>query len=481
MEKHILSKSTFIRGAQCVKSLYLNKKRGFLRDRLSDAQRAIFNRGTDVGLLAQQLFPGGTDLKPRSWNQYAAKVRETEAVIRTGGHQTLYEATFQYDRLLAILDILVKQPEGWMAYEVKSSLKISETYLRDAAFQYYVITHSGVMLQDFFLVYVNPDYERDNQLDVQQLFTKKSVLREVLERQPYIVSQIEKEKQALQAASSPKVPIGPHCHNPYPCDFLGHCWKNVAPNSVLYLDAFDENERFEKYYRGEDQPENISTSGLTERQKLQRESAVNKSLAHHPEKLQAFVKSLPQPPAFLTVFFVRPAIPVYPGMRPYQLVPVSLRFSKGQTENPVLAFFPGSDNPLSSFSSFDTFFKDLMAKFPQMVVYDKQRLFTYFEERNDGMMIKQMESQIVDLHDVFTGNMLYHYRLRGDDSPENTAEIFLNLPAKQLNSSLLQLSWAQKLIRGETDFDALKEKTKKHLDSLADFEQQFYNFLKTSI
>ncbi len=478
MEKHILSKSTFIRGTQCVKSLYLNKKRRFLRDRLSDAQRAVFNRGTDVGLLAQQLFPGGIDLKPRSWNQYAAKAKQTETVIRTGKHQTLYEATFQYDRLLAILDILVKQSEGWMAYEVKSSLKISETYLLDAAFQYYVITHSGVLLQDFFLVYVNPEYERGNDLDVQQLFTKKSVLREVLERQPYIVSQIEKEKQALQTTSSPKVPIGPHCHNPYPCDFLGHCWKKVASDSVLYLNAFDENERFERYYHGEDQPEKIPVSGLTEQQKLQLESAVNKSLARHPEKLQAFVKSLPRPPVFLTSFFVRPAIPVYPGMRPYQLVPVSLRFSQDCTDNAVVKFFSGPDSPLSSF---DTYFKNLLAKFPQMVVYDKHRLFNYFKERGNSSMIKQMEKQIVDLHDVFTGNMLYDYRLRGDDSPEKAAEIFLNRLAKQLNSSLLQLSWAQKLIRGETGgFDELTEKTKKHLDSLADFEQQFYNFLKIS-
>lgn len=63
MEKHILSKSAFIRGVQCLKSLYLNKKRPFLRDRISDAQQAVFKRGTDVGVLARQLFPCGVDME----------------------------------------------------------------------------------------------------------------------------------------------------------------------------------------------------------------------------------------------------------------------------------------------------------------------------------------------------------------------------------------------------------------------------------
>ena len=91
MEKHLLSKSTFIRGNQCLKSLYLNKKRPFLRDRLSPEQLAKFKRGHRVGELAQQLFPGGTDLKPKSPSQYRKKVLETAQIILTDSYHTLYE------------------------------------------------------------------------------------------------------------------------------------------------------------------------------------------------------------------------------------------------------------------------------------------------------------------------------------------------------------------------------------------------------
>jgi hypothetical protein len=64
MQKHVLSKSTFIRGMQCEKSLYLNKHGRNLRDEISPEQMAVFSQGTNVGELAQGLFPGGVDCTP---------------------------------------------------------------------------------------------------------------------------------------------------------------------------------------------------------------------------------------------------------------------------------------------------------------------------------------------------------------------------------------------------------------------------------
>ena len=228
----------------------------------------------------------------------------------------IYEATFQHDRLLVLLDILVKNSKGWMAYEVKSSLTISETYLLDAAFQYYVITRSGIPLEDFFLVTLNPEYRLGKTLDVQQLFTRKSVWEEVKRLQPFIKEQIEKEKEALLATSSPKIAIGTHCHDPYPCDFLGHCWKKVTDNSLLYLDAFDENERFEKYYAGEDTPENYPAEKLTPLQQIQLSSAMEKEPVINREALADFSRRHLQNPLLLAPFFVRPAVPFVPGTRP---------------------------------------------------------------------------------------------------------------------------------------------------------------------
>jgi hypothetical protein len=67
MEKHVLSKSTFIKGMQCHKAFYLNKHHKELKEEVSAAQEAIFTQGTSVGELATQLFPGGVDCTPESY------------------------------------------------------------------------------------------------------------------------------------------------------------------------------------------------------------------------------------------------------------------------------------------------------------------------------------------------------------------------------------------------------------------------------
>lgn len=227
MEKHILSKSTFIRGNQCLKSLYLHKKRPFLRDRLSPEQIAKFKRGHRVGDLAQQLFPGGIDMKPKSPSQYQKRVLEVGHIISTKTHNVIYEASFQFDQLLVVLDIIVKENEEWTAYEVKSSLGISDTYILDAAFQYYVITNSGLQLKDFFLVHINPDYEFRGFPEIDKLFVKVSVLDKVLKLQDFIKEQSFKGKETLKLDKSPLIEPGPQCTSPYPCDFIGHCWKKI--------------------------------------------------------------------------------------------------------------------------------------------------------------------------------------------------------------------------------------------------------------
>ncbi len=50
---HLLSKSTYLRGKQCPKALWLYKHRPELRPAVSVAQQAIFDSGTEVESMAQ--------------------------------------------------------------------------------------------------------------------------------------------------------------------------------------------------------------------------------------------------------------------------------------------------------------------------------------------------------------------------------------------------------------------------------------------
>jgi hypothetical protein len=176
LEKVTLSKSTFIRGLQCSKSLYLYRHFYQQRDLPDSTKRALFSRGNAVGSLAQKLFPGGQHAaKPNNFN-YAEAVAKTKELIQKG-ENILYEAAFLYDGVYCALDILVKTNATWIAYEVKSSAKITSTHKLDAALQYYVISNNAIELQDFQLLYINTSYVRKGKLDLKQLFAKNQLCK----------------------------------------------------------------------------------------------------------------------------------------------------------------------------------------------------------------------------------------------------------------------------------------------------------------
>lgn len=329
MEKHILSKSTFIRGSQCLKSLYLNKKRPFLRDRLSQEQIATFQRGTKVGIIAQELFPDGIDARPKSPKLYQKAVIETQGLIAKGT-PVIYEATFQFDGVLIMLDILVKKDKKWYAYEVKSSLSISETYLTDASLQYYVITNSGLELEDFFITYMNKDYIKEKEIDFNKLFTSRSVLEEAIKRKDNIASDILKQKEVFGLEHSPKIEIGTHCFNPYNCDFLGHCWKGIQKNNVFDLTGMNIENQFELYKKGVHEIKDIPASKKFETiQQRQIESIKIQAESVDSKLLKAFLSKLDKKNlVILDILSFYPAIPIYSGTKPYQSIPFSFIIKK---------------------------------------------------------------------------------------------------------------------------------------------------------
>ena len=95
------------------------------------------------------------------------------------------------------MDILVKDDDGWKAYEVKSSTKVTETYLKDAAIQYYTIINSGIELKDISVIHINNKYVRKNELEIQKLFSIESVHDQVLEYLTIIPNEINRLKYVI--------------------------------------------------------------------------------------------------------------------------------------------------------------------------------------------------------------------------------------------------------------------------------------------
>ncbi len=314
-----LSKSSFIRGLQCEKSLYLHKYDHNLKDLTSSSLQVIFDQGTNIGLLAQKLFPNGVDASPENNFKVIESVGKTLGFINEG-NTVIYEATFLFDEVLAALDILVKDEDGWKAYEVKSSIKVSDTYIKDAAIQYYTITNSGIDLKDISIVHINNQYVKDGELDIHQLFTIESVYDQVLEFLPRIPNEVRRLKNVIKSPEVPNVDIGNHCSDPYDCDFKGTCWKHIPDYSVFNISGLKKDKKFDLYNQGLvtlDQID-LGKTDLNPNQVLQVQSEVNGTTHIDVEEIRNFTNGLNYPLYFLDFETIGPAVPKYDGSRPYQ-------------------------------------------------------------------------------------------------------------------------------------------------------------------
>lgn len=404
---HILSKSTYIKGLQCEKALYMTKKHPYLRDKLSIEQRAKFQRGTDVGILAQNGFPGGINMTPNSPSQFPKRVKETMENLQNPLVEVMYEAVFQYNDTLIMVDLLVRDGEKWRAIEVKSSLKLSTTYYNDAALQYYVLHGCGVALSDFQLMYLNAGYVKDGPVDVKQLFQLVSVIDYAREQEATIAANVERLKSVVALPHAPLCNIGTHCHDPYPCDFLGHCWKLIPKNSYLYTTAMPDQQLFEYYF-----------GGYGSNEKLLQQLDPNSEEARQIEALESNTYSIdykslysqaptPQPRniAYLNMLLYRPAVPELDGTRPYQEM--------------MLAFALTGDQEPEGHSVWDCFDDhrcwqeglDLLEK--RLACYDL--VVTFSPNQHLGY-------KVFNLYEVLENARMFHPCLKGNFNLQHLAE-----------------------------------------------------------
>ena len=105
MEKHILSKSTFIRGLQCQKSLYLYKNFYYQRDPGYASAAGTFRQRNECRSIGTQIISEEWMSASKSVRKFSESVERTKLEIENGA-EVIYEAAFQFDQVLAAVDIL---------------------------------------------------------------------------------------------------------------------------------------------------------------------------------------------------------------------------------------------------------------------------------------------------------------------------------------------------------------------------------------
>lgn len=211
-----LTKSSFVKGNQCVKSLYLDKHKRKEKNPITLEKQATFNYGNSFEDEVRRLaFPGGVNVKKKLTN-YKYFNSYTKYLVENNLTNIIYEASIIEDLVLVMCDILVKRNDGKIdLFEIKMNTEINEAIKADLAVQYAICKKRfGNKLNSFNLIL------RKN--DEVQPYEIIDLTEELAPKMESVEKQITEFKELL-LGQEPNLEMGNHCLKPYECDFTNYC------------------------------------------------------------------------------------------------------------------------------------------------------------------------------------------------------------------------------------------------------------------
>lgn len=269
----------------------------------------IIANGKAVGQLAREQFSDGIHIETLN-HQIALQLTQEYAQTDT----TLFEPAFEHGGVRVRVDIL----DGDTLTEVKSSTKVKDHYLTDAAIQAWAAHHAGHPVRKVQLAVVDSEYVYQGE-GYGGLLKFEDVTEQVLESFQYIPGLIENANLTV-AGDEPLTLTGPQCNKPHACPFKQYCQADRPEypiETLPYIGKVLDALRQEDIHTIEDIPEGWLTNAIHERVRR----TVLSGEAEIDAELVQMVKDLSFPRYYLDFEAIAFAVPIWPGTRPHQHLP----------------------------------------------------------------------------------------------------------------------------------------------------------------
>jgi uncharacterized protein DUF2779 len=326
--RHRLSKSRYTAGVQCHKLLWWKvhepdavelQPGRVLQDR--------FDQGAQVGAIARTRFPGGV-LVADPHKDIANSVTLTRKLIDDGA-PAIFEASFVADNTFVAVDILRPEGNGFHLTEVKAANSQEEKHLPDVAVQMHVLQESGVRITGADVMHLNKECHYP---DLDNLFAHADVTAAVEPLLNKVGWEIDAQLQML-AGPLPDVSIGLHCHEPYECPFMARCWPDDRGH-IMNLSGIGKKKGCDFLLGGVNRISDLPPNQkLNATQKRQIRAMQDNRIVVEPglkQALDAFHGRI----GFLDFETIQRAVPVWPGMAPWEQAPAQFSYHELQGDGP---------------------------------------------------------------------------------------------------------------------------------------------------
>lgn len=211
---HLLSKSTFLKGKQCEKMLYLNKYKKKEASAFSKQTQVSLDYGKSFEASFREKFAEAINLPDVLGNLFHTYAGFTKELLESKTAKNIFEAGLIYKDVLILIDVLQQNEDGsFTVYEVKNMSALKPVVIWDLALQYYVCKNTLPKIESFNVV----------------LRTKKGKLKisdmtKFLDKKLEEVAQeVLRFKAVLDQETVPNIKIGSQCFKPYRCQFFDYC------------------------------------------------------------------------------------------------------------------------------------------------------------------------------------------------------------------------------------------------------------------
>lgn len=421
-----ISKSRFMEMFQCKKAGWLSIHQPELieSDSMTDD---ILKQGTEIGDLARAII--GDYQLVEIVTDKAKMIKDTEDMIKSGV-PILAEASFSYNGCFCstdILKVLDKDKKIIDLYEVKSTTSIKSEHLVDMAFQYYVLTGVGYTIEHFYHVHINADYEREEELDISQLFSIENAIPDIILNLPTIIDNVDDFKDTLDHYSEPNIDIGCQCHKPYDCPYFEYCTRNFPSPNVFEIKGkgITFAKKVELYSKGI-----ISYEDILSRKPKINEQRMNEircavegtDLPVQMDKLKKFMKEFVYPINFLDFESYQNPIPEYYWQKPFIQIPfqysIHVLYEDGRLEHKEFIAPVGTD---ARIQVRDRLIADLSENEGSIVAYNapfEKMVIKDLAEISPGLYAKLMRlrTRVLDLMVPFANQWIYKNSFKGSYS-----------------------------------------------------------------
>ncbi len=321
--KHVLTKSKYMIGLQCPKTLWIMFNQPEKIPEVSAETQSRFDQGNIVGDFAKKLFPDGIEVGQKS---FQGNIKISKEMLSK--RKPLFEAGFLSGDIFSRADVLVPAGKNeWDIVEVKSSTQVKEEHIHDVSFQKYCYTKSGLKIRKCFLMHINKEYVRHGKINPAQLFAKEDITDLVDAAIKGISERIEYMFKIISCKNPPK-----HCSDFSTCPSPDICWGFLPKNSVFKLYRGGKN-CFELYNSGVLAIKNIPPAfKLTASQQIQYKCEITNKSHVNKEEIKKFLSIRKYPLHFLDFETYSIPIPLFEGVKPYQRIPFQFSLHVQQTD-----------------------------------------------------------------------------------------------------------------------------------------------------